>query len=112
MATVLLLNGICRTPNQTGKCRSRPFLRWVQAQGRNLDTPGIPKNASDPVGIPLKRDPQAPGYKPSLLKEALNQAEQPPLDLKIITRDVNARPPSYLRQTATTEYSIQRRNTP
>ena len=31
------------------------FLRWVHVQGCNWDTPGFPKNASSPVGIPLKR---------------------------------------------------------
>ena len=30
------------------------FLRWVQAQASNPDTPGGYKNASGPVGIPLK----------------------------------------------------------
>ena len=31
------------------------FLRWVRAQGRSPNAPGIPKNPSGPVGIPLKR---------------------------------------------------------
>ena len=31
------------------------FYRWVRRQGRSPDTLGIPKNASGPVGIPLKR---------------------------------------------------------
>ena len=30
------------------------FLRWVQAQDRSRDAPGIPKNAPGPIGIPLK----------------------------------------------------------
>ena len=33
----------------------KPFLRWVWAQDCNQDTPGIPQNASGPVGIPLKK---------------------------------------------------------
>ena len=33
----------------------RPFLRWVQAQGRSPDTLGIPQNASGSICISLKR---------------------------------------------------------
>ena len=47
-------NGICRTHHQTGKYGTKPFLRWVWPKGRSPDTPGIPKNAWGPVGIPLK----------------------------------------------------------
>ena len=46
---------ICRTFHQTGEYGTRPLLRWVPAQDRIPDTPGIPQNASVPVGIPLKR---------------------------------------------------------
>ena len=33
----------------------KAFFRWVQAQGLSRDMPGSSKNASGPVGIPLKR---------------------------------------------------------
>ena len=39
----------------TGRMWHKAFLRWVRAQGLNPDAPGIRKNASGPVGIPLKR---------------------------------------------------------
>ena len=45
------------------------FFRWVQAQGNNPDTTGGSKNASGPVGIPLKRAHQLSGDKPSPSKE-------------------------------------------
>ena len=47
---------ICRAPHQTAEYTPKLFLRWIQAQGRSPDTPGIPLNASGPVGISLKRD--------------------------------------------------------
>ena len=46
---------ICRTSHQTRRVWHKAFLRWVQAQGCSPDTPGGSKNASAPVGIPLKR---------------------------------------------------------
>ena len=42
--------------HQPDECGTRPFLRWVRAQGRNPDTPGVSKNALGSVGIPLKMD--------------------------------------------------------
>ena len=47
-----------------------------RAQDRNSDTPGIPKNASDPIGIPLKMG--APGNKPSSSEEGESLGVQPP----------------------------------
>ena len=47
--------GICLPPHQPDEYGARPFFRWVRAQRRSPDTPGIPKNASGPVGILLKR---------------------------------------------------------
>ena len=41
--------------HQPDEYGTRPFFRWVQLQGCSLDTPSIPKNASGPVGISLKR---------------------------------------------------------
>ena len=43
-------------PHPTGEYGTRPFLRWVQAQDRSIDVPGIPQNASGFVGIPLKKE--------------------------------------------------------
>ena len=51
------------------------FFRWVQVQGRGLDTSGGSKNASGPVGIPLKVAPQAPGDKPNFSKEKVTSSE-------------------------------------
>ena len=48
-------NGVCRTPLQTDKSGTRPFWRWIEAQGCSLDTTRIPKNYSGPVGISLKK---------------------------------------------------------
>ena len=48
-------NGICWPSHQTGKCGTRPFLRWVLMLSLSPDAPSIPKNASGHVGIPLKR---------------------------------------------------------
>ena len=39
----LLNNGICRMLHQTVECGTRPFLKWVRAQGCSPDTLGIPK---------------------------------------------------------------------
>ena len=47
------------------------FLRWVQAQGRSPHAPGISKNASDPVGIPLKRGASGAGRYPQPLRRGL-----------------------------------------
>ena len=47
----------------TGRLWLNAFLRWVRAQGFSPDTPGIPKNASGPVGIPRKGAFQTPGDK-------------------------------------------------
>ena len=38
-----------------GRVWHKAFLRWVRAQGRSPHVPGISKNATDPVGINLKR---------------------------------------------------------
>ena len=43
---------------------TRPFLRWVQSQGRSPHASGKAKNTFDPVGIPLFKAPQTPGNKP------------------------------------------------
>ena len=48
---------------------TRPFLRWVLSQGRSPTREAVPKNASDPVGIPLFGAPQAPGDKPNPSEE-------------------------------------------
>ena len=36
-----LICGICCSPHPTGNCGTRPFLWWVQAQGRSPHTPGV-----------------------------------------------------------------------
>ena len=51
----ILICGICCSPHLTGKCGTRPFFRWVWAQGPSLCAPGISKNAYGLVGIPLIR---------------------------------------------------------
>ena len=51
------------------KYGTKPFLRWVWVQSRSPHASGISKNTSDPVSIPLKGVPQAPGNKPSSSKE-------------------------------------------
>ena len=38
-----------------GRVRHKAFLRWVRAQCRSSNTLGVPKKASGPVGIFLKR---------------------------------------------------------
>ena len=38
-----------------GRVWHKAFFRWFRAQGRNPDTPGGSKNATDTVGIPKKR---------------------------------------------------------
>ena len=57
----ILICGICCSPHLTGKCGTRPFFRWVQVQDRSPHTPGIPKNAKGPVGIPLIRGASGAG---------------------------------------------------
>ena len=51
----ILISSICCWPHLTGKFGTRPFFRWVWVQGRSPQTPGIPKNAYDLVGIPFIR---------------------------------------------------------
>ena len=53
----------------TGRVWHKAFLRWVQTQDRSPHAPGISKNASNPVGIPLKGAPQVPGDKPNPSEE-------------------------------------------
>ena len=48
-------HSICCTYHQPDECGTRPFLRWVQAQGHRPDTPSILKDASGPISIYLKR---------------------------------------------------------
>ena len=48
---VVTPDGICSPSYQPDECGTRPFLRWVRAQGRSPHAPGISKNASDLVGI-------------------------------------------------------------
>ena len=45
---------VFRPTNRTSMAQGL-FFRWVRAQGRSPHTPGISKNASGPVGIPLKK---------------------------------------------------------
>ena len=60
----LVISGIWRPSHQPDECGTRPFLKWVRAQGRSPDAPGIPQNAPGSVGITLKKGaPQAPGDK-------------------------------------------------
>ena len=56
-------DSICPPSHQPDECGTRPFLRWV------LHAPSIFKNASDPIDIPLKGVPQAPGHKPNPSEE-------------------------------------------
>ena len=65
----MLVDGICPPSHQPDECDTMPFLRWVRAQGRSPHAPGISKNASDLVGIPLKGAPQAPRDKPNPSEE-------------------------------------------
>ena len=67
LLTEILQNGICRPSHQPDECGTRPFLKWVWAQGHSPDAPDIPKNASGPVGIPLKSG--ASGDKPNPSEE-------------------------------------------
>ena len=39
----------------SGRAWHKAFLWWVQTQSRSPDAPGIPKNATGPVSIPLKQ---------------------------------------------------------
>ena len=48
-------DGICHTPHQAYKCNTRSFFWWIRAQDRSPHAPGGSKNASGPVGIPLKK---------------------------------------------------------
>ena len=48
----------------TGRVWHKLFLRWARAQGRSPHAPDIFKNASGPVGIPLKI--------PRLRRQAIN----------------------------------------
>ena len=70
---------------------TRPFLRWVQSQGRSPHASGKAKNTVDPVGIPLFGAPQAPGNNPPtkgvktwgdgpLRQEELSSAESHPAE--------------------------------
>ena len=43
---------------------SQGLFRWVQAQGHSPDTPGIPKNVSVPLGIPIKKSTPPRGLEP------------------------------------------------
>ena len=45
---------IYRKPHQTSEYGTRSSFKLVQVQGRSPDTPGKHKNASGPIGIPLK----------------------------------------------------------
>ena len=53
---------------------TRPFFRWVQAQGRSPDASGGSKNASVSVGIHLKGVPQAINLTPSKRVKAWEDA--------------------------------------
>ena len=50
----------------TGQVWYKVFFRRVRTQGHSPDMLSISKNASDPIGIPLKGAPQVPGYKVGL----------------------------------------------
>ena len=43
------------TTPPNGQMWHKVFFKVVQAQGQSPDASGIPKNASGPIGIPLKR---------------------------------------------------------
>ena len=47
--------GIRGSSHRTCKCGTKPFFWWVRAQGRSTHEPGMAKNTSGPVGIPLIR---------------------------------------------------------
>ena len=53
----------------TGGVWHKDFFKCVRVKGRRPDTPDSSKNASGPISIPIKGEPQAPGYKPSSSKE-------------------------------------------
>ena len=71
-------DGICPPSHQSDECGTRPFLRWVRAQGRSPHAPGISKNASDPVGNTLKGALKAPGDKPNPSEEGSSLRRRPP----------------------------------
>ena len=59
--STLGFDGICPPSHQPDEYGKRLFLGWGQAQGRSPHAPGISKNASDPVGIPLKKGASGAG---------------------------------------------------
>ena len=56
-------SGIYRCVPPTLEYGTRPFLRWVQSQGRSPHASGKAKNTFGSVGIPLFGAPQVPGNK-------------------------------------------------
>ena len=71
----LLSVSVARPTNRTSVAQS--LLRWVWAKDHIPDTPGVSKNAWGPVGIPWKKVPQVPGYKPSPSKEDYSLGGRP-----------------------------------
>ncbi len=61
-------DGICTLSHLPDKYGTKPFLKWILAQGLSPYAPDISENASD-LGIPLKGVPQALGDKPNPSKE-------------------------------------------
>ena len=47
----------------------KAFLRWIQTKGVAQTRPAFQKNASGPIGIPLKGVPHVPGDKPNPSEE-------------------------------------------
>ena len=64
-----LINDIWWKSRQKDECGTRPSLRWVQMQDHGPNMLGGSKNASGPIGIPLKGLPQVPGDKPKPSEE-------------------------------------------
>ena len=57
-------DGICRMSYQPDELQ-KAFLRWIRLKTVAKTHPAFQKNASSPVGIPLKRATQESSNKPS-----------------------------------------------
>ena len=90
------ISGVCPPSHQQDECGTRPFLRWVRAQGRSPEAPGIPKNASGPVGILSKGAPQMPSDKPNPSEAGYSLGDGPMrLDACSVTRHTRPDPWSW-----------------
>ena len=110
-------------PHQTGEYGTKPFLRWVRAQDRSHFGEG------GHFGERTQHSPKCPRprrhypKKWRLKRQALNLASLWRVtacgdgslsfdDCQSWPRDANARSPRHTRQAASTDYRIQRRDSP